>query len=45
MSTYFGAKDGSAESYPLRLKFFYYANSWLFVDKLTIKADDQVHDL
>lgn len=45
MSLYFGVKDGSAAAYPLRMKFNYYADSWLFVQSVTIKADDQVFDL
>ena len=45
MSLYFGVKDGSANTYPLRMKFNYHADSWLFVQSVTIKADDQVFDL
>lgn len=45
MSLYFGVKDGSAAGYPLRMKFNYYADSWLFVQSVTIKADEQVFDL
>jgi hypothetical protein len=45
MSLYFGVKDNSAATYPLRMKFNYYADSWLFVQSVTIKADDQVYDL
>jgi hypothetical protein len=45
MSLYFGVKDGSAAAYPLRMKFNYYADSWLFVQSVTIKADEQVFDL
>ena len=45
MSLYFGTKDGSASSYPLRMKFNYYADSWLFVQGVTIKADDQIFKL
>jgi len=45
MTLYFGVKDGSAAAYPLRMKFNYYADSWLFVQSVTIKADDQVFDL
>ncbi|AZD93052.1 MULTISPECIES: hypothetical protein [Pseudomonas] len=45
MSLYFGTKDGSASQYPLRMKFNYYADSWLFVKSVTIKADDQVFNL
>lgn len=45
MSLYFGTKDGSASIYPLRMKFNYYADSWLFVQSVTIKADDQVFSL
>lgn len=45
MSLYFGVKEGSAAAYPLRMKFNYHADSWLFVQSVTIKADDQVFDL
>jgi hypothetical protein len=45
MSLYFGTKNGSASVYPLRMKFNYYADSWLFVQSVTIKADDQVFNL
>ncbi|WCM49013.1 hypothetical protein OH720_18575 [Pseudomonas sp. WJP1] len=45
MSLYFGTKNGSASIYPLRMKFNYYADSWLFVKSVTIKADDQVFSL
>ncbi|VVP34010.1 hypothetical protein [Pseudomonas fluorescens] len=45
MALYFGTKDGSASAYPLRLKFNYYADGWLFVQGVTIKADDQVYNL
>ncbi|MCP6691325.1 hypothetical protein [Pseudomonas donghuensis] len=45
MSLYFGVKDGTASAYPLRMKFNYYADSWLFVETVTIKADDQVFNL
>lgn len=45
MSLYFGLKDGSAESLPLRMKFNYFADDWLFVQTVTIKADDQVFEL
>lgn len=45
MSLYFGVKGGSAVAYPLRMKFNYYADSWLFVESVTIKADEQVFDL
>ena len=45
MALYFGTKDGSASASPLRLKFNYYADSWLFVQGVTIKADDQVYNL
>lgn len=45
MSLYFGVEEGSAAGYPLRMKFNYYADNWLFVQSVTIKADDQVFDL
>lgn len=45
MALYFGAKDNSAAGYPLRLKFLYYSDEWLFVQRVTIKADDQTFDL
>jgi hypothetical protein len=45
MALYFGTKDGVVGSYPLRMKFNYYAEDWLFVQSITIKADDQVFNL
>ncbi|WP_458373041.1 hypothetical protein [Pseudomonas laurylsulfatiphila] len=45
MSLYFGTKNGSASAYPLRMKFNYFADSWLFVQSVTIKADDRVFNL
>lgn len=45
MTLYFGVKDGSAASYPLRMKLNYHADSWLFIESVTIKADDKVFDL
>ncbi|WP_434706693.1 hypothetical protein J3Q07_16555 [Pseudomonas sp. D4-18] len=45
MSLYFGTKDGSAAGYPLRMKFHYFADSWLFIGSVTIKADDQIYTL
>ena len=45
MSLYFGTKEGSASNYPLRMKFNYYSDDWLFVKSVTIKADDQVFSL
>lgn len=45
MTLYFGVKDGSAAGYPLRMKLNYHADSWLFIESVTIKADDKVFDL
>lgn len=45
MSLYFGTKDGSAAGYPLRMKFHYFADDWLFIGSVTIKADDQIYTL
>jgi len=45
MTLYFGTKDGSVGSYPLRMKFNYYADDWLFVKSVTIKADEEVYNL
>lgn len=45
MSLYFGLKDNSAANFPLRLKFIYSAETWLFIQEVTIKADDQVYSL
>lgn len=45
MTLYFGTKDGSVGSYPLRMKFNYYADNWLFVKTVTVKADEEVYNL
>lgn len=45
MTLYFGTKDGSVGSYPLRMKFNYYADDWLFVKTVTVKADEEVYNL
>lgn len=45
IQAYFGSKNQSSQSYPLRLKLQYYADSWLFVRTVTIKADDKVYEL
>ena len=45
VSIYFGSRDGSAASYPLRLKLQYYGDDWLFVRSVTVKADDRVYEL
>lgn len=45
VSVYFGSKSGSAASYPLRIKFQYYGDDWLFVRSVTVKADDKVYEL
>ncbi|MGP9826871.1 hypothetical protein ACT048_20570 [Ectopseudomonas khazarica] len=45
MALYFGTKNNSAAGMPLRLKFQYYSDSWLFVRGVTIKADDKVFSL
>ena len=43
---YFGSdSNGSARFYPIRLRVQYYADDWLFVDSLTIKADDRTYEL
>ncbi len=45
VALYFGSKDGSAAKFPLRLKFHYYGEDWLFVRSVVVKADDKVYDL
>ncbi len=45
MALYFGMKENSADTFPLRLKFQYYSDSWLFVRKVSIKADEQTFAL
>lgn len=45
VSVYFGSKSGSAANYPLRIKFQYYGDDWLFVRSVTVKADDKVYEL
>lgn len=45
MALYFGTEQGSAAKYPLRLKFQYYDDDWLFVESVIIKADDKTFDL
>lgn len=45
MALYFGTKDSSAASYPLRLKFQYYGDDWLFVKKVIIKADGKTFEI
>lgn len=45
MVLYFGTKDGSAASYPLRMKIQYYSDDWLFVRSVIVKADDQTFEL
>jgi len=42
---YFGTKNGSASNYPIRLKLFYYSDNWLFVEGVTIKADEHTFEL
>lgn len=45
-SLYFGSdSSGSASSYPIRLRVQYYADDWLFVQSLTVKADDKTYEL
>lgn len=45
MALYFGTEKGSASTYPLRLKFQYYGDDWLFVQSVIVKADDKAFDL
>ena len=45
MALYFGTKENSAAGMPLRLKFQYYSESWLFVQSVTVKADDKIFNL
>lgn len=45
VSLYFGSIQGNAANYPLRLKLQYYAEDWLFVRSVTVKADDKVYEL
>lgn len=45
MALYFGTKDGSSAGYPLRMKLHYFADNWLFINSVTIKADDQIFNL
>ncbi|WP_460044160.1 hypothetical protein [Pseudomonas sp. S2_H01] len=45
VSLYFGTEQSSAASYPLRLKLHYFGDDWLFVQSVTIKADDQTFNL
>ena len=40
ISLYFGTMDGKADHRPLRMKLQYYAEDWLFVQGVTIKADE-----
>jgi len=45
VTLYFGTRDDSAASFPLRIRFQYEGDDWLFCNGLTIKADDQVYEL
>jgi uncharacterized membrane-anchored protein YhcB (DUF1043 family) len=45
MSLYFGTANGKADQYPLRMKLNYYSGDWLFVQGVTIKADDKIFTL
>lgn len=45
VALYFGTKNYSATNFPLRIKLQYVADDWLFVESVTIKADDHVLDL
>ncbi len=45
ISIYFGTKNDNASDYPARLKLQYYGSDWLFVDTVTVKADDKVYQL
>lgn len=45
VALYFGAKDGNAENFPLRIRFQYSSDDWLFVRSLIVKADEQTFNL
>lgn len=45
MSLYFGLEGENSRVMPLRLKLQYHSDSWLFVQSVTIKADDQTFQL
>jgi outer membrane murein-binding lipoprotein Lpp len=45
VSIYFGSSKDSAAGFPLRVKFQYYGDDWLFVRSVTVKADDKVYEL
>lgn len=45
VSIYFGSSKDSAANYPLRVKFQYYGDDWLFVRSVTVKADEKVYEL
>jgi hypothetical protein len=45
VSIYFGSSKDNAAGYPLRVKFQYYGDDWLFVRSVTVKADDKVYEL
>jgi hypothetical protein len=45
LALYFGTKNGSASIYPVRLKFKYTSDDWLFVGGVTLKVDEQVFEL
>lgn len=43
VSLYFGTKDGSAATYPLRFKIQYQSDDWLFINSIIVKADDKTY--
>lgn len=45
VSLYFGTRNGQTAGMPLRMKIQYADPDWLFVNSVTIKADDQVINL
>lgn len=45
VSLYFGTKNGSASTYPLRMKLQYSADDWLFVRSVTVKAGEKTIEL
>lgn len=45
MSLYFGLDGENSRVMPLRMKLQYHSDSWLFVQSVTIKADDQTFQL
>ena len=45
IAVYFGTKDGQVGNYPMRMKLNYYGDDWLFVQGVTIKADEKTFEL